>query len=460
MKGRNGLWIPSFLRKRAYRSQEPGAALFRALRTRLTLWYSGVFGLALVVFCTILYLSAQYFLVTPIANDTSQHAQVHAGQWQSASFQQACLPQSASGPPGQGQRQGQGAGQPEMVACFSTDGRLLADESSTTIPTAFLNNNIVQEALRHGEAHDIVESSVGAIYRCALAVPSATGNGYIGVVVTGENVQAQEQALSLLLVLLLSVGGISLLGAGVGGLFLANRALEPARLAWTKQQNFIADASHELRTPLTLLRANAEVLLRNRERLDEEDAFLLEDIVNEVTRMTALTTNMLTLARLDNKTSQHTELEIVSLADLARGTIRRVQALAEEKRVSLQVEVDERAVVIGDAAMLEQATLVLLDNAVKYNREGGRITVGVTVQDGYAALEVEDTGIGIPAESLPHLGERFYRVDKARSREAGGTGLGLSIARRIADVHRGTLALSSVYGQGTRATLRLPLVVQ
>lgn len=459
MKGRNGLWIPSFLQKRAYRSQEPGAALFRSLRTRLTLWYSGVFGLALVVFCTVLYLSAQYFLVMPIANDTSQHAQVHAGQWQSASFQQACLPQSASGPPGQGQRQ-QGAGQPEMVACFSTEGHLLADESSTTIPTAFLNNNIVQEALQHGEAHDIVESSVGAIYRCALAVPSATGNGYIGVVVTGENVQAQEQALSLLLVLLLSVGGISLLGAGAGGLFLANRALEPARLAWTKQQNFIADASHELRTPLTLLRANAEVLLRNRHRLDEEDAFLLEDIVNEVTRMTALTTNMLTLARLDNKTSQHTELEIVNLADLARGAVRRVQALAEEKHISLHIEVDESAVVIGDAAMLEQAILVLLDNAVKYNREDGQIKVRVTVQDGYAALEVEDTGIGIPAESLPHLGERFYRVDKARSREGGGTGLGLSIARRIADVHRGTLVLSSFYGQGTRATLRLPLAMQ
>jgi signal transduction histidine kinase len=123
----------------------------------------------------------------------------------------------------------------------------------------------------------------------------------------------------------------------------------------------------------------------------------------------------------------------------------------------LQVESNDTALVIGDPTLLEQAVLVLLDNAIKYNRRGGRVTVGTTVKDKYALLEVSDTGIGIAAEHLPHLGERFYRVDKSRSREAGGTGLGLSIARSIAVVHGGALTLTSIPDQGTTVTLKLPL---
>ncbi len=277
------------------------------------------------------------------------------------------------------------------------------------------------------------------------------------MVLIGESVQAQESALSLLLKLLLAVGGVALLGAGLGGLFLANRALAPARLAWANQQRFIADASHELRTPLTLLRADAEVLLRSREHLAAEDAALLEDIVAEANHMSRLATNLLTLARLDNRSS-HQEHEVVSLAELTQEAARRVQALAEQRGIIVQVEDTSDPYVIGDPVLLEQAVLVLLDNAIKYNRQGGRVSVRTAVQDEQALLEVRDTGIGIAAEHLPHLGERFYRVDKARSREAGGTGLGLSIARGIASAHGGRLCLASVPKQGTTVTLTLPLV--
>jgi signal transduction histidine kinase len=134
-----------------------------------------------------------------------------------------------------------------------------------------------------------------------------------------------------------------------------------------------------------------------------------------------------------------------------------VQAFAEQRGVTVQVESSGETYVIGDPVLLEQATLVLLDNAIKYNRQGGHVTVRAAEQDGQALLEVRDTGIGIAAEHLPHLGERFYRVDKARSREAGGTGLGLSIARSIAVVHGGQLLLSSVPEQGTTVTVALPL---
>ena len=439
------------------RSYEPGAALFRGLRIRLTLWYCGVLGAALVLFGVALYFGTQYFLLTPIESDTQAHALAHEHQWLTDSPIRACPLLGQQGqfepPPGQGFQM------PEQVVCFDQNGSLLPGENTTGLPSAFLTNTLVKTALRTGEpAHNIVDAggTTGQIYRYALVVPNPTGSGYAGVLLVGESVKAQEATLSLLLELLLGIGGVALLGAGLGGLFLSNRALAPARLAWGNQQRFIADAAHELRTPLTLLRADAEVLLRGRERLEEEDAALLEDIVAEAHHMSNLASNLLTLARLDNS-ALHQEHEVVGLAELAQEGTRRVQALAEQRGITVQVENTNNPYVIGDPLLLEQAVLVLLDNAIKYNRSGGRVTVRTAVQDERALLEVHDTGVGITAEHLPHLGERFYRVDKARSREAGGTGLGLSIARNIAIAHGGRLSLSSVPDQGTTATLTLPL---
>jgi signal transduction histidine kinase len=346
----------------------------------------------------------------------------------------------------------------EMVACFDQNGTLVQTNDTAQLPSAFLSNSVAKMALQTGWAFDTVNvgGQVGHVYRFAQAVPNPNGKGYIGVVVIGNSIQVQENALSLILILLLSIGGLTLLGAGLGGLFLSNRALEPARLAWRNQQRFIGDAAHELRTPLTLLRADSEVLLRSRERLASEDAELLEDIVTETERMSTLATNMLTLARLDNN-STHREHEVINLTDITLVDVRRVQALAAQTGISLQVESNDTALVIGDSTLLEQAVLVLLDNAIKYNRTGGRVTISTEVKDRYAFLKVSDTGIGIAAEHLPHLGERFYRVDKARSREAGGSGLGLSIARSIAEAHGGALTLSSMPDQGTTVTLKLPL---
>jgi len=438
-------------------SREPGAALFQGLRIRLTLWYCGVLGAALILFGVALYFWTQYFLLTPIASDARAHAMVHESEWLSGQLYRAC---PSLGPQGQfGQPLGQGFQMPEQVACFDQNGKLLSGEDTTGLPSAFLTNTLALSVLQTGQpAQDIVDAggTTGQIYRYALVVPSPSGSGYAGVLLIGESVQPQEAALSVLLKLLLSIGGAALLGAGVGGLFLSNRALVPARLAWSNQQRFIADAAHELRTPLTLLRADAEVLLRGRKRLETEDAALLEDIVAEASHMTTLANSMLTLARLDTGTI-HREHEVVNLAELAQETAKRVQALAEQSGIAVQVEYTNDPYVIGDRMLLEQALLVLLDNAIKYNRRGGRVTVHAAVQDERALLEVSDTGVGIAAEHLPHLGERFYRVDKARSREAGGTGLGLSIARSIALAHGGQLSLASVPGQGTTVTLTLLL---
>ena len=316
-------WWPSQWR-RDRQPQEPGAILFQGLRVRLTLWYCGVLGTALVLFCVVLYLVAQYVLLGSIENGVASDAHRQAGQWSTNTFGQMCVPDgppSGFGSPFSDQQQ-------HMVACFDQNGILLQGTNTANLPSAFLSNTLAKTALQDGSAQDTV--SAGTIYRYAVAVPNPTGHGYIGVVISGADIQSQDNYLSTLLVLLLSVGGVTLLGAGLGGLFLASRALAPAHLAFTRQQRFIADASHELRTPLTLMRADAEVLLRGREHMAAEDAALLEDIVAEANHMSVLANSMLTLARLDAN-SQHHEQEIVSLDALTLQCVQRVSAFAEQK---------------------------------------------------------------------------------------------------------------------------------
>jgi signal transduction histidine kinase len=457
MNRNRSAWRPILQRRKSRLSREPGAALFQGLRFRLTLWYCGVLGAALILFSVALYIGVQQSLLPPIETDAAHKASIHAALWFTDSPIRACSP---SGPPGRfgPPSPGQGPSMSEMVACFDQNGSLLPIGNTAQFPSAFLSNDLAKKALETGNASDIVDAggTFGQIYRYALVIPDPTGNGHIHVVMVGESIKEPDDVLNLLLTLLLTVGGVALLGAGLGGLFLANRALAPARLAWTHQQRFIADAAHELRTPLTLLRADAEVLLRSREHLAVEDGALLEDIVAEANHMGILANNMLTLARLDNSSS-HQEHEVVNLDDVAFLGARRIQALADQTEISIQVETNDTVLVIGDPTLLEQAVLALLDNAIKYNRRGGHVTVRTAVKQGQAILEVRDTGIGIAAEHLSHLGERFYRVDKARSREAGGTGLGLSIARSIAIAHGGTLTLTSIPDQGTTVTLMLPL---
>ncbi|HKD75294.1 MAG TPA: ATP-binding protein, partial [Ktedonobacterales bacterium] len=271
----------------------------------------------------------------------------------------------------------------------------------------------------------------------------------------GYPVQAYVNSLHTLATLLLLVGALTLAGAGLGGWFLSARALEPARLAAGRQRAFIADAAHELRTPLTLLRADAEALLFHRDQVPPDDAELLDDIVAESSHMTQLAGNLLTLARLDAGMA-HLETEIVDVSALLTHAAHRVRALADQRQIAVEAITKEPIYVAGDRLLLEQAVMILLDNAIKYNRQGGSVALYARRRDQWVRIDVCDTGIGIAAPHLPHLGERFYRVDAAHARESGGAGLGVSIARSIAAAHQGALTYASVPKQGTTATLILP----
>ncbi|HEV2238151.1 MAG TPA: ATP-binding protein [Ktedonobacterales bacterium] len=434
---------------------DPSAALFTRVRRRLTLQYTAALGILLLVAGALLYLGVRGALLGQVPGYLSGSAQQISAAWQNA-YQQ---PQRPGGPlPGACPIPESAAQHVPYIECF---GPLGASSPSipAILPDAFKNPNLARAALTHadGQASDTVYAAygLGAIQRYALVVRDADSQLVIGIVMVGVPVEGQRQALAVLLVLLLVVGGLMLLGSLAGGLLLAARALAPARLAFARQQAFIADASHELRTPLTLLRADAEVLLRGRARLTPDDAELLEDVVTEAGHMGVLLTNLLTLARLDAGTVRP-ERDVVDLGEVADQALRRVHALADDQRITLTRAGEDHLLVVADRALLEQAALILVDNAIKYNRPDGAVTITLTRAADRALLAVRDSGIGVAPEHLAHLGERFYRVDKARSREAGGAGLGLSIARGIAAAHDGTLTLASAPGEGTTATLALP----
>jgi signal transduction histidine kinase len=440
-------------------SQEAGGSMFARLRRHLTFWYSAVLAGMLLLSGIILYFAVYHSLMDPVqstlvsnANHLRDYWELHPGE-----------PYGGESPP-RGGGPTFSNGQAFLTACYNQYGDYIINLYTSNAPgdpdgvnSSFVANSLASQAVANGSATGTIDggSEYGTVYVYAEVVPDPTGTGILGVVQVGELVTTQLDTLNNLLVLLLILGAATLFAAAVGGLLLAERALAPARLAFARQQAFIADASHELRTPLTLMRADAEVLLSGRARLDPDDTALLEDIVAEAGHMGALADHMLALARLDAG-QVHLEREVVDLADVATRAAHRAHAFAQEKQVTLHVEPTDPALVIADKSLLEQATMILVDNAIKYNRSGGSVTLHASSSQGQACLEISDTGIGIATEHLPHLGERFYRVDKARSREAGGAGLGLSIARGIAASHGGTLTLSSIAGQGTTARILLP----
>jgi signal transduction histidine kinase len=423
--------------------------MFDGIRHRLTLWYTGVLAAILLLAGLLLFVGMQTVLMRPVNASLALESLALEQRWQSVG---AVPPACSTNPFARAQSA-------FLIACFDARGNVLGANGLANFSSAFLSPTLAQAALANPSSpvQDTVDEAngLGAIRREAVVVRDPSTHQVLGVLQAGISINGEVRALRTLVMLLLLVGALTLFGSAIGGVLLSGRALGPARLAFARQRTFIADASHELRTPLTLLRADAEVLLRGRDQLDPDDAALLDDIVAESEHMGALAENLLTLARLDNGV-YHMERDVVDLAAVASDIAHRAHALAEAKQVALIVENAGPVLIVADGTWLGEAALILLDNAIKYNRPGGKVSLRTSLDGEQAVLEIRDTGIGIASEHLPHLGERFYRVDKARSREMGGAGLGLSIARSIAAAHDGTLTLTSVPGEGTIATLRLP----
>jgi heavy metal sensor kinase len=236
-----------------------------------------------------------------------------------------------------------------------------------------------------------------------------------------------------------------------------NEMLARLEAAVKRLSQFTADASHELRTPVALIRTTAELTLR-RERSPETYREALRQVVLESERTSRLVDDLLLLARADAGLPS-LALERMELTPLVRDVCQQGQVLAESRQLQISTVAPEEPVFVeANDPALRRMLLLLLDNAMKYTPVGGRIVLSVDRDPGGATVAVRDTGIGIPETALPHVFERFYRVDESRNRDAGGTGLGLSIAKWIAERHHASLEAESVVGEGSVFRIRFPLI--
>lgn len=225
--------------------------------------------------------------------------------------------------------------------------------------------------------------------------------------------------------------------------------------AFNQITQFMADAAHELHTPLTILRGELEVALR-RHDLEKNSVRLLQSNLDEVNRLINIVESLFTLARIDAK-QLPIEFAPVELDVLLHELYNKALVLAEPKNISVQLARNDAVVVNGDTYRLIQLFLNLINNAIRYTPEGGTITLSSENLQSRARVRVSDTGIGIPQSELEKIFNRFYRVDKARSREMGGSGLGLSIARRVVDLHHGSISVQSEEGKGSTFEVILPM---
>lgn len=268
-------------------------------------------------------------------------------------------------------------------------------------------------------------------------------------VFVGKDVTAMYNGLEKATSALAALGVIAIIFAAAIGYVLSGGAMQPIREAYERQRQFAADASHELRTPLAVVLASADLLRSDPTITSPFLKQVIEDVRDEVKKMTKLVSDLLTVARTDGKALQLKPVRM-DIAAVARQTVRMMRAFAEKKDIAIKEMLPSHMEIYADEQKIRQLILILIDNAVKYTLDHGHIMVSIVLsENGRIHLSVADSGIGIAAEDQGRIFDRFYRVDKARSRRMGGNGLGLAIAREIVEAHHGTITLESEVGKGT-----------
>jgi heavy metal sensor kinase len=380
----------------------------------------------------------------------------------------------------------------EVVMFFDADGVLaqrlgpdLKSNIDSTVGLALVGKNAFQTAER-------AEGPAVRLY----AVPFNADPQTRFALVVGKTTNEIVSVLSMFRMVILNSSIFVLILSGVGGMFLTDRTLKPvdqiaetargigesdlsrridiqsddelgrlagtingmiARLevAFKKERQFVADASHELRTPLAIIQAESSLALEKSRSLDEYQRSL-ELVSQEVGFMSEIVGKMLLLARSDSG-SEPVDFEDIRLRDLLSELVQEVDLLVQDKGLTMTVGPMEDLKVRGDRTKLKQLFLNVLDNAIRYTPSGGTISASLARRDTSAVAAIADTGIGIPAEHLPFIFDRFYRVDRSRTAADGGTGLGLAIALSVAKMHGGAIEAESEPDKGTTFRVVLPL---
>ena len=407
------------------------------VRLRLTLGYVGIFALIVLLLGTVAVVSFRYEL-------TAQQDDLLA---QEARNQTSNLLDGEN-------REVLAAGSDEFGwMALELDGQVI--DSDTAAPTLGLpSSELVEKALQEDDmVSATIQGSDGSVR--VMSMPMYEESGEVtGVIQYARSLRGvHEEINQLILVLLpLTLGALGL--SAIGGAYMAGRAVRPVRKAFERQRSFIADASHELKTPLTLIRADAEVLQRGLTNPDDRE--LADDVLAETDRMSAVLSDLLLIARIDAGKLALRQ-EPFDLAGVISETADRFVARAASEGVRLEARALGKLRVRGDSERGAQILSILLDNALRHTPSGGSVSVVGSTRDGFVEAVVEDTGPGVSPEHLPHVFERFYRVDTARSRSSGGTGLGLAIARDLARAQNGDLEAENAEGGGAVFRLKLPV---
>ncbi|MBA3994956.1 MAG: hypothetical protein C0469_15665 [Cyanobacteria bacterium DS2.3.42] len=276
--------------------------------------------------------------------------------------------------------------------------------------------------------------------------------GYLQVQVsTKQNDQASELAIYATIVAMPFLGAL----VAVAGYFFSGLALRPAEQAMQLTRRFVADAGHELNTPIAIIEASLEALTEIlRENNVKED--LTEIIAKASARMSELASDLIFLARVENPIS-HYVIAPVRIKKLLEDVCEDFTTLAKNRNINFKLGSISELEVMGNLEFLRRMVTNLASNALRYTDEGGTIVIWSEVEGRNLAIKVSDTGIGIPPESIDHVFDRFYRVDKARARAAGGAGLGLSIVKAVVESHKGNITVTSELGRGSTFKVTIPL---
>lgn len=459
--------------------------IFRSIRLRLTLWYVLLLAVVLAVFCAGIYFALRQSLSRNLNEAVENRVEVLLGLIEYDSGRPTLAGVELPGDKDTGET---------FARVFDGSGGVTFDDS-TAFGGVPVDDSAVEQALRDSPATRSVKGDERTLR--VRIVPIQGDPAVVGALEVGLNEDDVADTLGILLLIMTIAYPVTLAVASFGGVFLAGRALSPidrltglaqrisaadlsqrldldlpndelGRLARTfdemisrldgafqRQRQFTADASHELRTPLTAIKGQAEVALQ-RDRNPEAYRQSLAAIDNEADRMIRLTASLLNLARADSGQIPIT-FESLDVAEVIGAAAEQARPAAEQRRVRLVLNPSPHVHLAGDKVLLIQLTLNLLDNAVKYSPPGGEVTVGCENNDSEVVLRVRDTGIGIEPDAITHIFDRFYRVDRARSRTEGGAGLGLSISRWIAEAHGGSISVQSEPGKGSTFSVRLPL---
>jgi signal transduction histidine kinase len=405
------------------------------LRVRLLAWYSLILTLVIATFAV----TAGYLLWRSMVADVDERLQASA-----AGLAQGLRP-AAEG----------GFDLDLPLEYQPTDAIGPAAAAPAPSPTYYAIWNAAGDVVdRSAVAFEIVRPSAPGLRtrdgRRELTVAAAGG----ALVLVGRDLAETREAVQAFAGIAVVAGLGALLIAVGGGWFLG--AFSRLQRALESQRRFTTDASHELRTPLATMAAETEWALA-RPRTADEYRESVETCRRAMERMTRVVDRLLTLARADHDAIR-LQRAPVPLEPVVREAVGLVYPLATRRGITIETKIDT-ATVEGDRERLTELVTNLCSNAVEYNRDGGRVTIEVWPEGGEACMRVTDSGLGISADDLPRIFERFYRPDASRDRHTGGAGLGLAIAKWIVDAHGGRITCSSTPGEGTAMLIRLPRLV-